>query len=73
LESIKVLSKHINFLGLHFGHKWLTHLGVLMGFQDFTTHFLDEVLFQDVVHIDDIPFFRNAKVALGILSSCVVH
>jgi hypothetical protein len=28
-------------------------LGMLMGFQDFVTHFLDEALSQDVVHIDD--------------------
>jgi len=27
-------------------------LGVLMGFQDFATHFFDEVLSQNVVHID---------------------
>jgi len=28
-------------------------LGVPMGFQNFATHFLDEVLYQDVVHIED--------------------
>jgi hypothetical protein len=28
-------------------------LGVPMGFQDFATHFFDEVLFQDVVYIDN--------------------
>jgi hypothetical protein len=28
-------------------------LGVLVGFHDFATHFLDEVLSQNVAHIDD--------------------
>jgi hypothetical protein len=31
-------------------------LGVQVGSQDFATHFLDEVLFQDVAHIDNLPF-----------------
>jgi hypothetical protein len=44
-----------------------------MGFQDFATHFLDETLFQDMAHIDDLPLLRDAQVALGILSSCVAH
>ncbi len=48
-------------------------LGVLRGFQDFFTHFLDEVLFQDMMHIDDLPLVGNAQVALGILFSCVTH
>jgi hypothetical protein len=30
-----------------------------MGSQDFVMHFLDEVLFQDVAHIDDFPFMGN--------------
>jgi hypothetical protein len=34
-------------------------LGVLAGFQDFAMHFLDEFLFQDVVHIDDFSFLEN--------------
>jgi hypothetical protein len=34
-------------------------------------HFLDEVLFQDGVHIDDLPLLGNTHVVLGILSSCV--
>jgi hypothetical protein len=42
-----------------------------MRFQDFSTHFLDEVLSQDVVHIDDLPFLENIQVILDILSSCV--
>ncbi len=49
-------------------------LGILclpMRSQDFSTHFLDEVLSQDVVHIDDLPFLGNIQVILDILSSCV--
>jgi hypothetical protein len=72
LESINELSKHKNSLGLHFGHIWPSHFGCVSGFQDFATHFWDEVLFQDVVHIDDLPFLGNAQVALSILFSCVV-
>jgi hypothetical protein len=26
-----------------------------------------------VAHIDDLPFFGNTQVALGILFSCVIH
>ncbi len=48
-------------------------LGVQVGSQDFVTYFLDEVLFQDIVHIDDLPFLRDAQIALGILSSCVAQ
>jgi hypothetical protein len=39
-----------------------------MGYHDFVTQFLDEVLSQDMVHIDDLPFLGDAQVALGILS-----
>jgi hypothetical protein len=47
---------------------------VLTGFQNFTTHFLDEALFQNMTHIDDLPFLGDTQVALGILSSsCVAH
>jgi hypothetical protein len=42
-----------------------------VGFQDFAMHFLDEVLSQDVVHINDLPLLGNAQITLGILSSCV--
>jgi len=35
-------------------------LGVPMGSQNFATHFLDEVLYQDVAHIDDLPFLGDA-------------
>ncbi len=48
-------------------------LGVPMGFQDFATHFLDEVLCQDVAHIDDLRFLEDTQVVLGILSSCLAH
>jgi hypothetical protein len=34
-------------------------LGVLVGSQDFAMHFLDEVLFQNVTHINDLPFLGN--------------
>jgi hypothetical protein len=44
-----------------------------VGSQDFVTHFLDEVLSQDVVHINDLPFLGDAHVALGILSSYVIR
>jgi hypothetical protein len=49
------------------------HFGVPMGFLNFVTHFLDKVLSQDVAHIDDFPLLKNTQVALGILSSCVIH
>ncbi len=48
------------------------HFDVPMGFQDFATHFLDEVLFQNVAHIDDFPLLGDPQVAF-ILSSCVAH
>jgi len=35
-------------------------LGVPMGFQDFAMHFLDEVLSQDVAHINDIFLLGDA-------------
>jgi len=46
-------------------------MGVLVGFKNFVTHFLDEALFYDVAHINDLPLLGNAHVALGILSSYV--
>jgi hypothetical protein len=73
LESIKDPFKYRDFLGLHFCHKWFTHFGVPMNFQDFVTHFLDGVLSQNMMHIDDILTLGNTHVALGILSSCVDH
>jgi hypothetical protein len=59
LESIKDFSKHRNSLGLHLGHG-LRILGVPMGFQDFATHFLDEALFQDVAHINNLLLLGDA-------------
>jgi hypothetical protein len=47
--------------------------GVLMGFQNFVTHFLDEALFQNMAHIDDCLLLGKTQVALGILFSCVNH
>jgi hypothetical protein len=44
-----------------------------VGFEKFVMHFLDESLFQDMVHIDDFPLLGNAQVALVILSSCFIH
>jgi hypothetical protein len=46
---------------------------VQAGSYDFVMHFLDETLSQDVAHIDDLPLLGDAQVALGILSTCVVH
>jgi len=43
-----------------------------MSSQDFVTHFLDEVLFQNMMHIDDFLLLGDAQVALGILFSCVI-
>jgi hypothetical protein len=34
--------------------------------------FLDEILFQDVAHINDL-LLGDTQVALGILSSCVIR
>ncbi len=48
-------------------------LGVLTGSQDFATHFLNEVLFQDSAHINDLSFLGDTQVTLGILSSYVVQ
>jgi hypothetical protein len=44
-----------------------------VGSQDFFWHFLDEALYQYMVHIDDFPLLQNTQVTLGILSSCVIH
>jgi hypothetical protein len=43
-----------------------------MGFQKKFTHFLDEALLQDMVHINNLPFLGGAQVTLGISFSCVV-
>jgi hypothetical protein len=39
-----------------------------MGSQDFATHFLDEALFQDVTHINDLPLLQDAQIV-----SCSFH
>jgi hypothetical protein len=44
-------------------------LGVLVDFQDFATHFLDEALSQDVAHIDDLFFLEM----LGLLWAFCPH
>ncbi len=45
LESIRVFSRHEDFSRYILGTNGLHILGVPMGFQDFTMHFLDGVLF----------------------------
>jgi hypothetical protein len=42
------------------------------GSQDFATHFLDETLFQNMAHIDDLFLLGNTQVILGILSLNVI-
>jgi len=39
--------------------------------QNFLTHILDETLFQNITHIDDLSLLKDTQVALGILSLCV--
>jgi hypothetical protein len=64
-------------LGIEISHGYtlvtygLRILGVVMGFQDFAMHFLDEALSEDVAHIDDLPLLGDTHVVLGILFSCV--
>jgi hypothetical protein len=53
--SIKILWGCILFIDA------LRILGVPMGFQNFVTHFLDEVLSYYVVHINDFPFWETPK------------
>jgi len=48
-------------------------LGVPMGFQDFSMHFLDETLYQNVAHVDNLPLLGDTLVVLGILPSCVIR
>jgi hypothetical protein len=40
-------------------------LGVPVGFQDFATQFLDEALFQNMAHINDLFFLGDTQVALA--------
>jgi hypothetical protein len=44
-----------------------------VGSKNFGTHFLDEALSQNVAHINDFFFLRDAQVGLGILASCVIR
>jgi len=60
LESIMGPFRHQHFSWLHFGHKWFMH-------------FLDEVSFLDLAHINDLYLLRDTHVALGIMFSCVTH
>jgi hypothetical protein len=48
-------------------------LDVPLGSQNFAKHFLNEILSQNVAHIDDFPLLGDTQVVLGILSSCAVH
>ncbi len=50
---------------------WLMYFRCANGFSRLYHTFLDEVLSQDVVHINDLLLLGNAQVALCILSSCV--
>jgi hypothetical protein len=48
-------------------------LVVLVGSQNFATHFLDEVLFQNMAHTNNFFLLGDTQVALGILSSCITR
>jgi hypothetical protein len=66
-SSIEILQGYILVTnGLHI-------FGVLMGFQEFVTHFLDEVLFQ-MWHILMIFLsWASHKLFWAFFSSCVIH
>jgi hypothetical protein len=64
---------HLSTQGYNLVKDGLRILGVLVGSQDFATHFLDEVLSQNMVHVNDLPLLRDTHVALGIFFSCVTH
>jgi len=72
LSEITRAFDHLSTQGYTLVKNGLWILGVLVGFSNFATHFLEEVLFQDMVHIDDLFFLGDAHVVLGILFSCVV-
>ncbi len=72
LESIKDFFKQKDSLKLHFGHKWLTHFGCANGLSGLCHDFLDEDLFQNMMHINNLLLLGDAQVVLGILSSCVI-
>jgi hypothetical protein len=56
LESVKYFLKHRDSSKLHFGHKWFTHFGsdTKKGFLRLCHAFLDEVLSQNMMHINNI-------------------
>jgi hypothetical protein len=58
-NPIKIFITIKKFQGYTLVIDGLCILGVLVGFQDFATHFLDKVLFQDMAHIDDLPLLGN--------------
>jgi hypothetical protein len=58
LKSISDISKHRDYLGLHFGHKWFMHFECASGFSRLCHAFL--VLSHDVAHIDDLFFLKDA-------------
>jgi hypothetical protein len=72
LESIKDFS-NVDLQGYTLLTNDLCILGVQMGSKDFVTYFLNEYLFQNMAHINDLPLLGNAQVALGSLFSCVVR
>jgi hypothetical protein len=52
--GIKILHDYTLVIdGLHI-------LGVLVSFPNFAMHFFDEILSEDMVHINDLPFLGNA-------------
>jgi len=61
LWSQSKISPNINILqGCILVIDGLCILGVFVCSQDFATHFLDKVLSQDMVHIDDLPLMGDA-------------
>jgi hypothetical protein len=71
LNEITRVFYHLSTQGYNLVKDGLRILGVLVGSQDFATHLLDEVLSQDMVHVDDLPLLGDTHVALGIFFSCV--
>ncbi len=71
-SSFGVLLNIKIFQGCTFIVNGLCIFGVLVGSQDFVTHFLGEVLSQDMAQIDDLFLLGDIHVVLDIMSSCVV-
>jgi hypothetical protein len=72
LSEITHTFDHLSTQGYTLIKDGLWILDVLMGFSNFATRFLEEVLSQDMMHIDDLFLLGDAHVVLGILFSCVV-